>query len=73
MSDEVVPAPKQKMVALLLAFILGPLGVHRFYLGRTGTGVIQLLTFGVCGIWSTIDLVMIALGKMTDADGNELV
>ena len=36
-------APKQKLVAFLLAFFLGPLGVHNFYLGKTGMGVTQLI------------------------------
>jgi len=43
-------APKQKMIAFLLAFFLGPLGVHNFYLGKTGMGVAQLiLTITVIG------------------------
>jgi|GEM_PF-1273075 len=64
---------KSKMVALLLSFFLGYLGVDRFYLGYTGLGILKLLTVGGCGIWALIDFIMIALGKMTDADGNELV
>jgi TM2 domain-containing membrane protein YozV len=71
MSD--APEPKKKMVALALAAVAGPLGAHRFYTGHTVPGIIQLLTLGCCGIWCTIDMVMIALGKFKDANGNDLV
>ncbi|MEX0702951.1 MAG: TM2 domain-containing protein [Planctomycetales bacterium] len=58
--------------ALLLSFFLGGIGVDRFYLGYTGLGILKLLTLGGCGIWALIDFILIALGKMKDADGNEL-
>ena len=63
---------KQKMVALLLCFFLGGLGAHRFYVGKTGSAVAQLLTCGGLGIWALIDLIMIALGKFTDANERPL-
>ena len=59
---------KQKIVALLLCLFLGGLGAHRFYVGKTGSVVAQLLTCGGLGIWALIDLIMIALGKFTDKD-----
>ena len=65
--------PKQKLVALLLAIFAGSLGVHRFYTGHIGTGVVQIFTFGGCGIWQLIDIIMIATGSFKDSDGNELV
>jgi len=67
-------AEKQRewVVALLLSAFLGSLGIDRFYLGYTGLGVVKLLTFGGCGVWTLIDLILIAMGKMKDADGNEL-
>ncbi len=56
----------------LLSFFLGGLGVDRFYLGYTGLGVLKLLTLGGCGVWALIDFIMILMGKMKDAEGNEL-
>ena len=64
---------KDQGTCYLLAAFLGNFGVDRFYLGYTGLGIAKLLTGGGCGVWWLIDLVLIALGKMTDADGNELV
>lgn len=67
-------APKQRefLVALLLSIFLGGLGVDRFYMGYIGLGVLKLLTLGGCGIWSIIDVILIATRKLPDADGNEL-
>ena len=63
---------KSKVVAILLSFFLGALGVDRFYLGYTTLGIIKLITCGGLGIWALIDFIMIVIGKMPDADGNEL-
>lgn len=63
---------KKFTTALLLSFFLGGLGVDRFYLGYTGLGVAKLLTLGGCGIWALVDFIMIATGKMKDANGDEL-
>ena len=65
-------APKQWMVALILSILVGGLGIHRFYVGKIGTGVLMLLTGGGCGIWYIIDIIMIAMGKFTDAQGRPL-
>ncbi len=61
----------EKLPALLITWFLGALGVHRFLSGKTGTGVIYLLTAGLCGIGVIYDFVMICLGKYTDKDGNQ--
>jgi TM2 domain-containing membrane protein YozV len=63
---------KSWLVALLLSIFLGSLGVDRFYLGYIGLGIAKLLTFGGCGIWYLIDIILIAVGKMTDSNGQPL-
>jgi TM2 domain-containing membrane protein YozV len=63
---------KSKMTALLLCIFLGTLGVHRFYVGKTGTGIVWLLTLGVFGIGVLIDIIMLATGKFKDKQGNLL-
>ena len=60
---------KNFVATLLLCVLLGGLGVHRFYVGKIGTGILQLITMGGLGIWALIDLIMIAVGKFTDKDG----
>ena len=60
---------KNFVAALLLCFFLGFLGVHRFYVGKIGTGILQLITFGGFGIWALIDFIMIVIGKFTDKSG----
>jgi hypothetical protein len=64
---------KDWLTTLLLCIFLGGLGIHRFYTGHTGIGVVQLLTLGGCGIWALIDLIMIIVGSFKDAKGNLLV
>ena len=65
--------PKDWLTTLLLCIFLGALGVHRFYTGHIGIGIAQLLTGGGCLIWAIYDLIMIARGKFTDAQGQPLL
>lgn len=60
---------KSQLVALILVIFVGALGIHRFYLGYTNYGIIQLLTAGGCGIWALIDLINIATGKLGPKNG----
>ena len=69
----VAPQGKDWMVTLLLSIFVGSLGVDRFYLGHTLLGILKLVTFGGCGIWWLIDLIMIVTGSMTDSNGMPLV
>jgi TM2 domain-containing membrane protein YozV len=54
---------------LLLHHFLGVFGAHRFYAGKIGTGILQLLTFGGFGIWALIDFLLIVCNSFTDAEG----
>lgn len=61
------------LTTLLLAIFVGYLGIHRFYTGHIGTGVLMLLTLGGCGIWTIIDIILIATGSFKDGNGNPLI
>jgi len=64
---------KDWLTTLLLAIFLGWIGVHRFYTDHVGIGVAQLLTGGGCGIWTLVDIIMIAAGSYKDKQGRPLV
>ena len=60
------------LVPFLLCFFLGCFGVHRFMLGKVGSGIAQLFTCGGLGIWALVDLIMLATGSFTDKDGRKI-
>ena len=63
---------KSRLVALLLCFFLGEFGIHRFYVGKIGTGILWLLTVGLFGIGWLVDLIMILVGAFRDNVGEPL-
>jgi len=64
---------KDWLVCLILSIFVGQFGIDRFYLGKIGTGVLKLITFGGFGIWWLIDMILIVTGNMKDADGKPLI
>jgi len=72
------PAAKSKVVAGVLGILLGGFGIHRFYLGYTGIGIIQILvtivTLGLGAVWGFIEgiLILVGSGITTDAQGRPL-
>ena len=60
---------KSFVAALVLCLLLGGLGVHRFYVGKVGTGILMLFTLGGLGIWALIDLIVIATQSFKDSNG----
>ena len=65
-------SPKSRTIVAVLAFFFGWLGVHRFYVGKIGTGILTILLtccFGIGCIWALIDLIIILCGNFKDSDG----
>jgi TM2 domain-containing protein len=59
---------RSRGVAVVLGVIGGPLGLHRFYLGRTQSGILMALTMGGLGMWWLYDMVLLIAGEFRDAD-----
>ncbi|MEE2730420.1 MAG: TM2 domain-containing protein [Pseudomonadota bacterium] len=67
------PKSRRKILpALLLCLVFGLFGTHRFYVGKVGTGILQMLTLGGLGFWVLFDAVLLVLGKFVDAQGAQL-
>lgn len=71
------------VIALMLAFFLGAIGAHRFYLGKNVSGIIMLvltvaspvtlfISLFITGVWALVDFILILIGSMKDSNGNEL-
>ncbi len=70
-AEQIIPSNggKSQLVAFLLCFFFGVLGIHRFYLGHIGMGILYLLTGGLCGIGALIDFILILTGSLKPKDG----
>jgi TM2 domain-containing membrane protein YozV len=63
---------KSFVVTLLLCLLLGVVGVHRFYVGKVGTGILQIVTLGGLGVWVLVDFIVILTGSFKDKQGRPL-
>lgn len=64
---------KKMVVAALLCFFLGFIGIHRFYVGKVITGILMIFTLGGFGIWVLVDLIMIITGSFKDKQDRKLL
>jgi TM2 domain-containing membrane protein YozV len=67
-----VQSEKRVLPAALLCFFVGIFGAHRFYVGKVGTGFLQLFTIGGLGIWWLIDMILILTGSFRDSQGRKI-
>ena len=65
-------SPKSRLAAALLCFFLWVFGAHRFYLKKTGTAILMILTLGGLGIWTLVDLIFIVTGSFRDKEGKRV-
>jgi TM2 domain-containing membrane protein YozV len=63
---------KSFIATWLLSLLLGYFGIDRFYLGKIGTGILKLITFGGFGLWYLIDLIIVLAGAQTDKQSRSL-
>jgi TM2 domain-containing membrane protein YozV len=63
---------KKTLPTFLLCLLFGVFGAHRFFVGKTGTAILQLCTLGGVGIWACIDLIIIICGAFTDKAGKKI-
>ena len=66
-------SPKSRLITLLLCIFVGGLGIHRFYVGKIGTGILWLFTAGVFGVGALVDIILIATESFTDDAGRAIV
>ena len=65
-------SPKSKQTTLILVIVVGLLGVHDFYVGRIGMGILKLFTCNFFGIGWIIDMVKVASGSYKDGAGEPI-
>jgi hypothetical protein len=66
------PEPRSWRVAFLLSLFLGPFGADRFYIGRTRSAIVKLVTLSCFGVWWLSDFILIASDWRRDAWGRPL-
>ena len=66
-------SPKSRLVAFLVGAPFGVVGAHRFYVGKTGSGIGMIFTLGGMGVWWLVDMIMILSGEFRDADHKRVV
>lgn len=63
---------KELVDSIIIIYFLRRTWCCRFYMGYVGLGILKLITCGGCGIWSIIDIILIATNKLTAKDGTPL-
>jgi TM2 domain-containing membrane protein YozV len=71
-NPEAAPVKSNFYPTFFLALFLGPFGAHRFYTGKIISGILQLVTFGGCGVWWLVDLLIVLLGKFKDKNNTAI-
>jgi TM2 domain-containing membrane protein YozV len=71
-NPQAAPVRSNFYPTFILALFLGSFGVHRFYTGKIKSGILQLITFGGCGVWWLVDMVLLLLGKFKDKNNQAM-
>ena len=71
--DQEAESNYTRLPIFILCLLFGWLGIHRFFVGKVGTGVLMLVTIGGLGIWMVIDLILIVFGQFRDRDGRRIL
>ncbi len=73
MNSQSEHSSRSRLACLLLCLFIGVLGAHRFYVGKNGTAVLMLISFGGLGIWVIVDLIFILCGSFRDKGGLRVI